>query len=77
MYALSRLVYTDIRGETPGVDGITAMLEGVKPASGENINREDAIQSQIARIFYKADNKSSGRSSFLCNRVSPDIRRRD
>ena len=23
------------------------MLEGVKPASGENINREDAIQSQI------------------------------
>jgi len=47
MYALSRLVYANIRGGIPRVDGITAMLEGVKPASGEYTNVEDAIQGQI------------------------------
>jgi hypothetical protein len=51
MYALSRLVYANTRGEILRVDGMTAMLEGVEPVSGENTNGEDAIQSQILECF--------------------------
>jgi hypothetical protein len=41
---------------------------------------EDAIQSQIARMFYKGQKQSSGRSSILsrdATEINADGRRRD
>jgi hypothetical protein len=34
-------------GEIPRVDGMTAVLEGVEPVSGENTNMEDAIRARF------------------------------
>jgi hypothetical protein len=40
MRALSRLVYANIRGEIPRVDGMTAMLEGICDKYQQGCNSE-------------------------------------
>jgi hypothetical protein len=44
---------------------MTAMLGGVEPVSGENITGRMQFRVMIARMFYKADGISSGRSSLI------------
>jgi hypothetical protein len=55
-----------IKGEIPRVDRTARLrVRRSRTSIGGKHNMEDAIQSQIARMFHKGQEGSSGRSSAL------------
>jgi hypothetical protein len=63
MYALSRLVYANIRGENTQSRWYNGNVRGSKTSIWGKYQRGGCNSEPDSRMFYKADGMSSGRSS--------------